>query len=204
MKKARKLLVEGGDDKHVISALLKHRNFPETFEIEEKHGIDNVMHTFPVQAKGSGIEAVGIVIDADINLQSRWSSLKSALDLLGYLPPTEFSSGGLVLEAEFLPRVGAWIMPNNNTSGMLEDFVGHLVPPHDELWAHAGAVLANLPAGLARFNAAHNSKARIHTWLAWQSDPGTPMGLAITKKYFDAGAPTSEPFLQWLHRLFVE
>ena len=203
MSRYRKLLVEGGDDKHVILGLLTARNFPNAFEIVDKNGIDNVMQTFPVQVKGSGIEAVGLVVDADTSLPNRWASLKSALASLGYLPPLEVPTEGLVLEADFLPRVGAWIMPDNNTSGMLEDFVGHLVPPDDPLWTHAGSVLANMPAGLAQFSAGHGSKARIHTWLAWQSDPGTPMGLAITKKYLNAASPSAEPFLQWLHRLFV-
>jgi hypothetical protein len=45
--------------------------------------------------------------------------------------------------------------------------------------------------------------AHIHTWLAWQADPGTPMGLAITKKYLDANAPSAANFLRWVDRLLL-
>jgi hypothetical protein len=46
-------------------------------------------------------------------------------------------------------------------------------------------------------------KAHVHTWLAWQEEPGTPMGLAITKKYLKN--VHSEPclrFISWIRRLY--
>lgn len=43
----------------------------------------------------------------------------------------------------------------------------------------------------------------IHTWLAWQDDPGTPLGQAITKRYLDAEGPHVAAFLSWLTRLFA-
>ena len=48
----------------------------------------------------------------------------------------------------------------------------------------------------------HKAKARIHTFLAWQEDPGTPMGLAITKKYLQADSDSCLPFIEWLNNLF--
>ena len=50
----------------------------------------------------------------------------------------------------------------------------------------------------------HKSKAFIHTWLAWQEDPGTPMGLAITKKYLSTNDKVlCNSFIEWLNLLFV-
>lgn len=203
MKSNRKLLVEGIDDQHVIWGLLKAREFPETFVVEAKNGVENLLQILPVQVKGSGIQAVGAVIDADINIQGRWDSIKDILINLGYTPPANLTGAGIILEARDMPRVGVWIMPDNSLSGMLEDFVGYLVPKGDQLWTHAAQVLASIPNGLAGFSAQHMSKAHIHTWLAWQEDPGTPMGLAITKKYLDPSSPKTEPFLNWLRNLFV-
>ncbi len=199
------LLVEGNDDQHVVWNLLKFRNFPECFEVQEKGGIDRLLSSFPVQLKGSAVQALGIMIDADLDAAGRWAGIKSDLDRVGYSSyPAELPAEGLILDEEGLPRVGVWIMPNNATNGMLEDFVAWLVPPEDALWAHSEDVLKSIPEGLLEFSSRHTAKAQIHTWLAWKADPGTPMGLAITKKYLDAGDQRAEPFLAWLHKLFVE
>lgn len=201
----RFLLVEGNDDQHVIWSLLKYHNFPHCFEVQEKGGIDRLLASFPVQIKGSAVEALGIVIDADLDALARWTSIKGDLTRLGYTGcPLDLPTAGLVLEQEDLPKVGVWIMPNNATNGMLEDFVAWLVPPDDALWAHSEAVLNAMPQGLLEFSPRHTAKAQIHTWLAWKADPGTPMGLAITKKYLDGGDARADPFLAWLRRLFLE
>jgi hypothetical protein len=56
--------------------------------------------------------------------------------------------------------------------------------------------------GFAQKKPIHKSKARIHTWLAWQEDPGTPMGLAITKSYLDTNQELCNLFVNWLNNLF--
>lgn len=45
-------------------------------------------------------------------------------------------------------------------------------------------------------------EAQLHTWLAWQEQPGTPLGLAITNRYFDANAPHAQQLIAWVRRLF--
>ncbi|NWJ97699.1 MAG: hypothetical protein HXX20_18115 [Chloroflexi bacterium] len=94
-------------------------------------------------------------------------------------------------------------MPNNTLSGVLEDFVAFLVadPQNDSLW--------NLPAKslqeaqqLVPYKIPA-SKGRIHTYLAWQTKPGTPLGQAIALKYFDATKPEAKQLIDWLRRLFV-
>ena len=205
MTASKTLLVEGSDDQHVVWGLLKHHSFPQTFTVEEKGGIDTVLSTFPVQAKGSGVEAVGIMIDADEGAVNRWNSVKAAIERLGYVTcPDDLPAEGLVLSENGLPKIGAWIMPDNRLSGMLEDFVALLVPASDALWLHSIAAIDNIPEELKEFSPKHICKARIHTWLAWKNDPGTPMGLAINKKYLDANSVSAQGFLNWLDRLFVK
>ncbi|MDQ2808925.1 MAG: hypothetical protein M3Z04_18780 [Chloroflexota bacterium] len=47
------------------------------------------------------------------------------------------------------------------------------------------------------------SKAYIHTWPAWQEEPGKPMSVAIhPNHYLDAQAPAAQTFVDWLGRLF--
>lgn len=53
-----------------------------------------------------------------------------------------------------------------------------------------------------RFPPAHKIKARLHTWLAWQEEPGKPMGLSITARYLDADALHAQQLIKWLRQLF--
>jgi hypothetical protein len=69
----------------------------------------------------------------------------------------------------------------------------------------AETTVANLPLlpypddeGKANWEA----KARLHTWLAWQEEPGKPIGQAITKRFLDPEATEAQAFLDWLRRLF--
>lgn len=198
------LLVEGSDDQHVIWGLLARHSFPEVFSVEEKGGVENLLKVLPVQLKGSEIEAVGVVLDADLNLTARWNSLRSLLQKAGYVTcPAAPVGGGTILKEDGLPRFGAWIMPDNKLPGMLEDFVAYLVPAEDALWTRGCKAVADIPEDERKFILNHVTKANIHTWLSWQEDPGTPMGLAITKKYLDASAPAVAPFLKWLEDVFV-
>ena len=204
MKKPKVLLVEGPDDKHVIWALLKAHSVVENFDVEDKGGISNVLKILPVQLKGSDIKAVGVVVDADVDISARWSAIITRLHQSGYKSaPQKPNEGGTILTEVGHPKVGVWIMPDNKLDGMLEDFIGLLVPGDDSGFSHAKKVIDELPFGARRFTSVNSSKALIHTWLAWQSDPGTPMGLALTKKFLDPDAVTAGPFVRWLKDLFV-
>nr|WP_254435729.1 DUF3226 domain-containing protein [Dolichospermum sp. UHCC 0260] len=46
------------------------------------------------------------------------------------------------------------------------------------------------------------SKAIIHTYLAWQDEPGYPMGQAITKQSLRPHTDIAIKFTDWLTRLF--
>lgn len=91
-------------------------------------------------------------------------------------------------------------MPDNAQGGMLEDFLLRLIPRTDVLLAHAQQTVATLPE--QRFAAAHRAKAEIHTWLAWQEHPGTPLGLALRRRYLDADHALAQRFHDWLVALF--
>jgi len=110
---------------------------------------------------------------------------------------------GLVLKhpTQARPRIGVWLMPNNHLPGTLEDFVNLLIPAHDDLRPKADSVLDDIEReGLQRYK--QRSKAFIHTWLAWQEEPGCPMGQAITAKVLKPDSSTATLFIAWLQRLF--
>lgn len=202
-----RILVEGDDDKHVILGLFKHYEFPVTdkqLEVKEKKGDGQLLKTLKTELKSSELERLGIVIDADVDLARRWAQLQTILVNFGYedVPPAP-EENGTVIQQDGLPIVGVWLMPDNKTAGMLEDFICCLVPPEDALWLRASECLQAIPDP-KRFAPQHYSKAHVHTWLAWQKDPGTPMGHAIGKKYLDAAVSQAQQFIDWLNRLFVQ
>lgn len=198
------LLVEGKDDQHVLYHLLEHHHVPEQFSIKSKDGVDNLLETLDVELDGSGLERLGIVVDADVDLVGRWQALRNILIHSGYQNvPTVPDIQGTILHQHGRPIVGLWIMPDNHLSaGMLEHFIGFLVPENDPLWAYAQTCVEAIPEQDRRFRPQHMVKANVHTWLAWQQEPGTPMGLAITKRYLDANATQARQFVGWLRQLF--
>jgi len=197
------LLVEGKDDEHVFYSLLEHYGFPDCFQIKDCKGIENLLEIFRVQlVKTIDITAIGVIVDADESVEKRWASICSILTGAGYALPKSPGKNGTIIDPSdpFRPKVGFWIMPDNQTPGMLENFVQCLVPAGDDLLTYARECVAAIPQ--PRFIENHRAKAEIHTWLAWQENPGTPLGQAITKKYLDPSCKQSESIVEWLKQLF--
>jgi hypothetical protein len=196
------LLVEGKDDQHVIWALCEKLGIPETFDVVNCEGIDNLLPQITVRLKQSGIKAIGIIIDADLDVKTRYESLSALLSTHGFTFPEELPAEGLIVEADDV-KIGVWIMPNNGLSGMLEDFIAFLVPGEDQLMPIVTETLTSIEEKqLNRYAMIHQSKARIHSWLSLQDDPGTPMGLAITKKYLTTDEDTCQKLVTWITRTF--
>lgn len=200
------LLVEGTDDEHVLKHICSQRNVPILDEITPLGNVERLLESFPVRLKESDVGALGVVIDADTDLAARWQSLRDRLRKAGYQSvPGEPHSAGTILSPppqSLLPRVGIWIMPDNQTRGILEDFLRFLVPSGSRLFAHVESSVATIPEGERRFGPRDHSKAIIHTWLAWQKEPGRPLGTAITAKFLDANVVQVDVLVAWLRSLF--
>ena len=201
----KKLLVEGNDDQHVIWALCEKFRVRENFDVIDCGGIEQLLTQIPVRYKQSNVEIVGIIIDADVNINSRWDSLKDILTSLGFTIPNEIPIDGFIAKNIENKTVGVWIMPNNQLNGMLEDFISFLVPKDDKLMPIVDSTLENLESNnLNRYSLTHKSKVKIHTWLSWQESPGMPMGLAITKRFLTTDNSNCFFLINWLSKLFKE
>ena len=202
------LLVEGPNDKHVIWALCQHYQVPQTFDVVDCNGIDNLFGQLNVRLKNPDLyKRIGIVVDADEDIHSRWEKFKHAIKDFQQLQTADLKmqDSGLVVQIPDGMRIGAWMMPDNRLNGMLEDFVLSLAEDGDALMAHTEGVINDLEkAGLQRYHAIHRSKAKIHTFLAWQKEPGKPMGQAITAHILNPDSPNAQTFVEWLKRLFLE
>jgi hypothetical protein len=202
------LLVEGRNDRHVVWALCGQHQVPQTFSVEipgeDNGGVEALLKSIPVRLKISGLRALGIILDADQDLASRWDAVCDRLRQTEYsdLPPVPDPNGSII-EDDQMPRIGIWLMPNNHLPGMLENFVSHLIPDDDLLVPKAEDILRGIESeGLNKYSLSHHQKAFIHTWLAWQETPGVPMGQAITAQVLDHNHPLAQAFAKWLNLLF--
>lgn len=197
------LLVEGNDDLHVILALCQKFKLPQNFEVIDCKGIDNLIEQIPVRLK-TDIETIGIIIDADLNINNRWDALRTILRNENFEIADNLPVEGLIIDNLQSIKIGVWIMPNNKTNGMLEDFISFLIPEGDDLLPKVDLSLENIEnENLNRYSLIHRSKARVNTWLAWQEVPGIPMGLSITKRYLTTDEANCNLFINWLKTLFL-
>lgn len=197
------LLVEGNDDQHVIWALCLRFNLVQNFDVIDCKGFDKLYEQIPVRFKQSGINTIGIIVDADSDLQTRWISLKALLTAQNFSIPEELPVKGLIVTNADNKRIGVWIMPNNNQNGMLEDFINFLVPTDDKLLPIVNTTLQNIEEkNLNKYPLKHKSKAIIHSWLSLQENPGTPLGLGITKRFLTTDDETCLKLTSWLTALF--
>lgn len=199
------LLVEGKDDEHVMYSLLVHHKIPNKFVVDPVEGIDNLLDAFEVRLTLGEFENLGIIIDANDKLAERWQKIQQILKNTDYTNvPDEPDPFGTVIKNRSHQIVGIWMMPDNAVSGKLEDFVSFLRPQDDVLWPVAVDIVQQVKAieTRLRFRDVHESKAQIHTWLAWQEEPGKPMGTAITARYLDANAPHAQLLISWIRMLF--
>ncbi|MYA08509.1 MAG: hypothetical protein F4060_00025 [Holophagales bacterium] len=94
-------------------------------------------------------------------------------------------------------------MPDNHSSGELEDFARGLVPSADRVWPLAEQYIEGIPQEDRRFKPGKISKANLYAWLASREQPQR-MGAAIGAGDLDADAQLGQQFAEWLSELFGE
>ncbi len=163
-------------------------------------------------------KAVGLILDFDApnetQANNRDIAVKDAIRRLQdkgcrWDMPTDFTvlaPEGFVADSadESTPRIGIWLMPNNQGRGMLETFLQQLIPTErSDLLDHArNSTDAAKEKHQAPFLPVHRDKAVVHTFLAWMDKPGRPFGVSFQNGSFDANAPLAQSFIRWLQRLF--
>lgn len=197
------LLVEGDNDCHVVMALCNAHRVPETFGIYQCGSDKGVLKRLnALIVRPNPPEVIGVMLDADTSLTARWQSIQTKLQHYHYpFPSIPDPRGTIVESSEDEPKLGFWLMPNNQESGMLEDFCAELANP-DALNFAQSCVQEAQNRNLSTFKAVHFSKAVIHTYLAWQNEPGYPLGKAITRQSLSPNTEIAVNFTNWLIRLF--
>jgi hypothetical protein len=204
---ARRILrVEGKDDSAIVRSLCARHRITPVFPVQERGGVEEIVKGLAVDLRAPDLARYGVVLDANGDPGARWAAIRRILQEAGYTDvPVELQAeGAIVNPPPARPRFGAWIMPNNESTGAVEDFAAALVPTGDRLWERAVAAVDGIPSGERRFPEVRRRKAEVHTWLAWQEYPGSPMGQAIGKGDLDGNAPIAVRFVDWLRRLMLD
>ena len=200
------LLVEGRHEFHVVRHIWEFNSLTPSIHIREKGGVRPLLRGIPGEIRVEGRTTVGIVVDANDDLRSRWQSVTDRLQAASIEPPSRPSSNGTIIESrprEGKPRVGIWLMPDNKSPGELEDFIAGMIPSEDPVWPLSKDYIDGIPEGDREFKEGKILRAKVHAWLATREDP-RPMGLAIKAGDLDTGAEDCQRFLGWLRQLFED
>ena len=199
----RLLLVEGPDDQHVVRHLWERRHgrgLP--FQISPRGGVEGVIESIRDEAQASRREALGILVDGNNDLSARWQSISDRLASLVIQAPAIPPPDGLVIAAtDDMPRIGVWMMPDNQSRGELEDFVAQMIPDNDPVWPLSQDYIDAIPAVHRNFASGKTLRAKIHAWLAAREDP-RQMGLAIRARDLEIDGTLCIRFTNWLDSLF--
>ncbi len=205
------LLTEGSDDVFAIASLMSNyvawgadkNEWPVM--IKPAGSVEELLNGAYISTnlKTSGLEALGIVLDANDSFEKRWKQIQQLFS--SEFPTIKDAMGpdGLIVVNDSGLRLGVWIMPDNCSQGMLETFLAYLVPSGSEdIWQEATSASDRARDVGAPFKECHTDKAKIHTWLAWQDPPGRPFGVALKNRCLDPSVPQAEAFAQWFITLY--
>ena len=195
------LLVEGREDRHVVEHLYRKRfDAKPPFDVVDKQGYSNLRAAIVPEVIAPDRRAVGIVVDANDDPDSRWTAVKGRLRRA--FPGMEFgtpSPSGTIVNTE--PRIGVWLWPDNGSAGEIEDFVVEMIPLGDPVWPLSGQYIEGIAAEDRRFSEGKTARAKLHAWLAAREDPRR-MGTAIRAGDLEVDGALATRFAEWLQRLF--
>ena len=202
--------MEGDADQRVIPYLMEENGVPwppSSFHvfIDARGSVDEILRPGVIGGElvASGLEALGIVVDADGDAVARWDQLRTCCSNEFQNLPDQIPAEGLEVVHADGPRFGVWIMPNNRFQGMLEDLLVQLIPDESShLHELARNCVAEARSNDAPFRDAHERKSEIYTWLAWQDPPGLRLHEAVKHRVLDPKKPESRPFVKWFRGLF--
>lgn len=192
---------------HIITRIGQGINIDIARDILVATGVDSLIASIRSTVDAPEREVVGILTDANDRPDERWQSITGRLRESNRfrgtsLPASPAPEGTIIPEGSRSPRVGIWLMPDNQVPGELEDFVAAMIPNGDPVWPRARDYIDGIPEADRRFAEGKTERAKVHAWLAAREDPRR-MGAAIGAGDLDTGVPSCQSFTDWLRRLFA-
>jgi len=200
--RSKVLLVEGRNDLYVVEHIRKQKLHPVDFDIREMKNLDGLLDTIAVAIKAPESEVVGLVVDANDSIDERWDAVIRKLKNIGIVAPNRPDEAGTIIEAnEDFPKVGIWLMPDNKSSGELEDFVQQMIDSDDPVWPRSVSYIDGIPAEDRKFRKKKEMKAKVYAWLSTIEPPGL-MGYAISSGNLHCDGHLCKSFVAWIEKLF--
>lgn len=202
IKEKQLLLVEGKDECHFFEALLKHEQI-NGVQWVDIGGKDKFPQEFPLLVNMENfntILSIGLVRDAETNqAESAFQSLCSTLRTHHLPVPSTLN----VLHSG-PPKVGIFIMPDNQGTGMLENLCLKTLENQDIeqcLRSYLSCISASRISldEQAKFN---EPKAKVQAYLAARVPIVNSLGLGAKAGYWNFAHPGFDEIKKFLHTLF--
>ena len=135
-----RLIVEGRNDLYPIVELMTKHGWnwekPDSHApyVQNAGGLPGLLESVPVSIRTC--QRLGVVVDMDQEPLSRWAAVSNRLREEGVEVPDSPDAEGLVAHMG-TKWIGVWLMPDNRTTGAIEDFLSRLIPANDTLWPWA-------------------------------------------------------------------
>lgn len=204
------LLVEGPNDGSAISGLFqKYSVVIPNFEMVVCGGVENLLPKLDLYLKNNtAYGTIGVVVDADMNVDSRWQQMRDRLMRTGKYACKKMPLNGEGMIIEPIDsedtKVGVWIMPDNMYQGTLENFLLDMIPEGDELLREVERELMLLETNeINRYKEKDRNKAKVHTYLSWEKNPGCSLNTAVVSRVLNPDTALARTFVEWVKNLFL-
>ena len=196
------LLLEGKSDCNIVKKFCEDNKINTQFGFCNCENDNQVLSKLNALLQGSNQpEIIGIILDADNDINARYQEIINKTTKFYKKLPDSILKTGLVHTENGLPKLGIWIMPNNQDNGALEKFYLKLATDIDTAFINDVIKRAE-GKKLTSFKSQHRNKAIMHTYFAWQDSPSDPLHSAINKIALDNNKKIAKTFKAWLVQLF--
>lgn len=196
IKETKIIAVEGKDEMNFFTALFKHlkikgiqlinfggkNNFNNRIEqIVKLEGFDNITH-------------FGLIRDADDNYQSALESIINSLKKVNLPIPSKNNN----FSKQKNPKIGIFIMPGINKTGMLENLCIETIKRHNEFECIEKFIncLDNKPKKV--------EKSIIQIYLAVKNPLVNSLGLGAMKGHIDFDSEKMKPLIDFISKIDIK
>ena len=177
------------------------------FSRQDYQGRQGVLEAVRVLVNSPSLAPVGFVLDADDDPMQRWRDVTARITEANpeiQIPSAPAQNGTIIPENPDIdsPRIGIWIMPDNSSTGEMENFVTPMIPAADQVWPRSQAYIDDIPVPHRKFDDSKITKSQVHAWLAARKYPGL-LGRSVREGDLEINGPLCQTFLTWLNRLFA-
>ena len=179
IEQPRLLVVEGEDDLHFFRAFLDREGIDDVdvHPVGGKNRFREVLGTLRLTPGFRQLQALALVRDADDNFTSAFQSACSALRGADFEAPTEPE-----VSCGTDPRVGVFLIPGKNQTGMLETLCMASVVDDPSLPCIDDYIDCVKQSGLTL---GPLDKVRAYTFLAAREKPGLRLSIALEARYWN-------------------